>query len=490
MDNLLTTPDPADPTVLPEAGVGRPPAPDAGDLWSRALTLFQDTLAPGMFDAWIAQVRGVAYDGGRFTIEVPNAWMQGGIRDKHVTTIEETLSRVIGSPVSLDITVATESRERPVRPDAGNGGAGAGHGVNGGAGVSHAAGVHVADAPSRGIQLNPRYTFANFVVGRSNEFAHAAALAVSETAPNTYNPLFIYGGVGLGKSHLVQAIAHAVLERNPAARVFYLSAETWMNEMIASLQSGRILGFKEKFRRADYFLLDDIQFFGGKESTQEELFHTFNVLLDGNKKIVLASDRPAHQIEDLEERLISRFQAGLVADIQSPDFETRLAILRKRSTAEGIAMSDDVSLVVASCVKNNVRELEGSLTRLLAYASLTGREITTDLARQVLKEYLSQPSRRVTIDQIQDVVVEFYRLPADAMRSRKRTAAVAGARQIAMFIAREMTGLSLSEIGKRFGGRDHTTVLHAVEKVKMDAERDPTVADAIARLKKTVETPR
>ncbi len=490
MDNLLTTPDLANPSALPHnADGGRSPALEAGDLWSRALTLFQDTLPPGMFDAWIAQVRGVAFEGSRFTIEVPNAWMQGGIRDKHVATIEETLSRVIGRPVSLDIAVATEPRERIVAPASASTAAGAGHDGNGG-GAQHAAGVHVADAPSTGIQLNPRYTFANFVVGRSNEFAHAAALAVAGTAPHSYNPLFIYGGVGLGKSHLVQAIAHAVLERNPAARVFYLSAETWMNEMIASLQSGRILGFKEKFRRADYFLLDDIQFFGGKESTQEELFHTFNFLLDGNKKIVLASDRPVHQIEDLEERLVSRFQAGLVADIQSPDFETRLAILRKRSAAEGIAMSDEVSLVVASCVKNNVRELEGSLTRLLAYASLTGREITTDLARQVLKEYLSQPSRRVTIDQIQDAVVEFYNLPADAMRSRKRTAAVAGARQVAMFIAREMTGLSLSEIGKRFGGRDHTTVLHAVEKVKLDAERDPTVADAIARLKKTVEMPR
>jgi chromosomal replication initiator protein len=486
VDNLLTTPGPRLEDPAPEEHPdARPARPEAPEIWTRALALFQETVPSGMFDAWIAQVRGVAYEGGRFTIEVPNAWLQSGIRERHVAMIEETLGRVTGSRVSLDITVGTEPRPRA--PEGGSAGDAPGV-ANGNGGAHGAPPAHGYEAPSPSIQLNPRYTFANFVVGRSNEFAHAAALAVSKRAPIQYNPLFIYGGVGLGKSHLVQAIAHAVLEKNPAARVLYLSAETWMNEMIAALQNKTILAFKEKFRSADYFLLDDIQFFAGKESTQEELFHTFNSLLDANKRIVLASDRPAHQIEQLEERLISRFQAGLVADIQTPDFETRLAILRNRSAAEGIPLSDDVSLVVASCVKNNVRELEGSLTRLLAYASLTGNEITSDLARQVLKEYLSQPSRRVSIDQIQDVVVQFYGLPGDAMRSRRRTAAIANARQIAMFIAREMTGLSLSEIGKRFGGRDHTTVLHAVEKVKLDAERDPTVADAIARLKKQIET--
>ena len=497
MDNMWTTPDPMTPPVVPppvqgefaQGATSSSPVADAPELWRQALTVFQDTMPPGMFDAWIAQVRGVACEGGRFTIEVPNTWVQAGIRGRYAMAIEETLSRFAGGPVSLDVTVSHEPRERSSSTQSGNGHGGSGSSTDTpfAAPTAPPASIAGVDPPPIEIQLNPRYTFANFVVGRSNEFAHAACDAVAKRAPGlSYNPLFIYGGVGLGKSHLVQAIAHAILSGNPFARVFYLSAETWMNEMIASLQNGTILAFKEKFRSADFLLLDDIQFFSGKESTQEELFHTFNVLIDANKQIVLASDRPAHQIEDIEERLISRFQAGLVADIQSPDLETRLAILRKRAASEGIVMSADVSLVVASCAKQNVRELEGSLTRLLAFASLTGREITPDLAKHVLKEYLSQPSRKVTIDRIQDVVIEYFSLPADSMRAKRRQASVAHPRQIAMFLAREMTGLSLAEIGKRFGGRDHSTVLHAIDKVRADSNRDPAIADALARLKRMI----
>jgi chromosomal replication initiator protein len=262
-----------------------------------------------------------------------------------------------------------------------------------------------------------------------------------------------------------------------------MSAEAWMNEMVSAIQNGTTLQFKEKFRGADFLLIDDVHFLSGKESTQQELFHTFNSLIDARKQIVLTSDRPASEIAELEERLVSRFQAGLVVDVQSPDLEMRLAILRKRAATEGIALDDDVTLLIADSVKSNVRELEGSLVRLLAYASLTGRDITLDLARQVLKDYLSSPSRRTTVEQIQTVITEFYSLPGDAMRSKRRTAALAHPRQIAMYLAREMTGLSLIEIGRKFGGRDHTTVIHACEKIRQDMESNPTVHDAVVRLR-------
>src|SRR5262245_20846966 len=299
---MWTTPDPMTPPPVPppvqdefvQGSSSSSPIADAPELWRRALTVFQDTMPPGMFDAWIAQVRGVACEGGRFTIEVPNTWVQAGIRGRYAMAIEETLSRFAGAPVSLDVTVSQESRERSSSTPPGNGHGGSASGPSTEAPFAAptaptAPPAYIGDhAPPTDLQLNPRYTFGNVVVGRSNEFAHAACDAVAKRAPGlSYTPLFIYGGVGLGKSHLVQAIAHAILTGNPSARVFYLSAETWMNEMIASLQNGTILAFKEKFRSADFLLLDDIQFFSGKESTQEELFHTFNVLIDANKQIVL-----------------------------------------------------------------------------------------------------------------------------------------------------------------------------------------------------------
>jgi chromosomal replication initiator protein len=467
VDNMLVT------------GLG-PAAPEApAQVWDRALGHFQDVVPRGAYEAWFAHARGVAQDQERFTIEVPSPFAQQWLRDHYRPTIEETLARLTGRRVELDIRICATPPARPVfaHPPAS---------ISDSRATAQSLAAPALAPPPR-IQLNQRYTFGAFVVGGSNEFAHAACKAISERPGTAYNPLFIYGGVGLGKTHLIQAIGHAVLERDPNTRVFYMSAEVWMNEMVSSIQNGTTLAFKEKFRSADFLLLDDVQFLSGKESTQQELFHTFNVLIDARKQIVLTSDRPPTEIAELEERLVSRFQAGLVVDIQSPDLETRLAILRKRAVTEGIVLDDSVTLLIANNVKNNIRELEGSLVRLLAYASLNGRDITLELARQVLKDYLAYPSRKTSVEEIQGAVTEFFSLTADAMRSRRRTAAVAHPRQIAMYLAREMTGLSLAEIGRKFGGRDHTTVLHAYDKIRDDILQNPTIADAVTRVRSRLE---
>lgn len=477
MDNLLTTLPSSEPAALP----------DHQEIWRLVLAAMSESLPKGAYDAWFAHARAVGADDTRFTIEVASSFTQEWLRDRYRAMIEQALAEITGRPLVVEIRISPEMAARSVAPvfvaaaptDPRIAAAVAQSGD--GSAPSHAA----ISTPRP--QLNPRYTFESFVVGGSNEFAHAACRAVSERPGASYNPLFIYGGVGLGKTHLIQAIGHAVLAKNPRTRVFYMSAEAWMNEMVSAIQNGTTLQFKERFRTADFLLIDDVPFLSGKESTQQELFHTFNVLIDARKQIVLTSDRPPNEIADLEERLVSRFQAGLVADIQSPDLEMRLAILRKRSVTEGIALDDDVTLLIADSVKSNVRELEGSLVRLLAYASLTGRDITIDLARQVLKDYLSSPSRKISVEQIQTATIEFFSLPADAMRSKRRTAALSHPRQIAMFLSREMTGLSLAEIGRKFGGRDHTTVLHACEKIRVDLSRDPTVTDALTRIRSRIE---
>jgi chromosomal replication initiator protein len=497
VDNLLVTVPPED----------SPPPLDPTTVWRRALDNIQSAVPKGAYDAWFAHARAVDLAGDRFTIEVGSSFTQQWLRDRYRATIEETLASVLGRSTFLEIQVSPElaarvNSERGLEPPAHDAPerpqveerrratdqmlpsttAASAPQIPGSPAALTAAAAGPRP-PSGRIQLNPRYTFETFVVGPSNEFAHAASKAISARPGTSYNPLFIYGGVGLGKTHLVQAIGHAVIESDPRTRVFYMSAEAWMNEMVSAIQNGTTLQFKEKFRGADFLLIDDVHFLSGKESTQQELFHTFNSLIDARKQIVLTSDRPASEIAELEERLVSRFQAGLVVDVQSPDLEMRLAILRKRAATEGIALDDDVTLLIADSVKSNVRELEGSLVRLLAYASLTGRDITLDLARQVLKDYLSSPSRRTTVEQIQTVITEFYSLPGDAMRSKRRTAALAHPRQIAMYLAREMTGLSLIEIGRKFGGRDHTTVIHACEKIRQDMESNPTVHDAVVRLR-------
>jgi len=331
------------------------------------------------------------------------------------------------------------------------------------------------DEVSPGV-LNPRYTFDTFVVGNSNRFAHAASLAVAEAPARAYNPLFIYGGVGLGKTHLMQAIGHYVLEHNPGYKVVYVTSEKFTNDLINAIGKKAMAEFRDRYRNIDVLLVDDIQFVAGKESTQEEFFHTFNALYEANKQIVMSSDRPPKEIPTLEERLRSRFEWGLTTDIQPPDLETRIAILRKKAASESLEIPEEVLSYIANRIHSNIRELEGALNRVIAVASLSRRSVSVEIAEEALKDIVGSPrQRQVTIEMIQAAVANHYSIKVADMRGKKRTRAVTVPRQIAMYLARELTDASLPRIGEEFGGRDHTTVLHAYEKVQRMLQKNPSL---------------
>jgi len=320
--------------------------------------------------------------------------------------------------------------------------------------------------------LNPRYSFETFIVGPSNQFAHAACRAVAEAPSRSYNPLFIYGGVGLGKTHLMHAIGHYVLLHQRSLVLTYISSERFMNEMINAVRYDRILEFRERYRSVDVLLVDDIQFLAGKEGTQTEFFHTFNALYDAQKQIVISSDCPPHEIPALEERLRSRFEWGLIADIQPPDLETKVAILKRKAEAEAVPLPDNVAIYIAGKIKSNIRELEGSLIRLIAYASLTGREISLPLAQDVLRNILDHEQRAVTIEIIQKFVSDYYQLKLTDLKSRNNSKSVAMPRQIAMYLCKNLTNASLPEIGRSFGGKHHSTVIHSIRKVEELRQKD------------------
>ena len=329
-----------------------------------------------------------------------------------------------------------------------------------------------ADSTMNPGGLNPRYTFDTFVVGPSNQFAHAACRAVAEAPARSYNPLFIYGGVGLGKTHLMHAIGHYMLQHGRNLRLTYISSERFMNEMINALRYERILDFRERYRNVDVLLVDDIQFLSGKESTQTEFFHTFNALYDSQKQIVISSDCPPHEITSLEERLRSRFEWGLIADIQPPDLETKVAILKKKADADGMPLPDNVAIYIAGKIKSNIRELEGSLIRLVAYASMTGTEITLSLTQHVLRNVLSNDERVITIEIIQKFVADYFQLKPSELKSRNNSKSVALPRQIAMYLCKSLTKASLPEIGKSFGGKHHSTVIHSIQKIESMRQSD------------------
>jgi chromosomal replication initiator protein len=320
--------------------------------------------------------------------------------------------------------------------------------------------------------LNPRYTFDSFIVGSSNQFAHAACRAVAEAPSRSYNPLFIYGGVGLGKTHLMHAVGQYVLEHDRNLKLTYISSERFMNEMINAVRYDRVLDFRERYRSVDVLLVDDIQFLAGKEGTQTEFFHTFNALYDSQKQIVLSSDSPPHDIPALEERLRSRFEWGLIADIQPPDFETKVAILRKKAETEAVPLPDNVAMYIAGRIKSNIRELEGSLIRLVAFASLTGQEISLPLTQEVLKNVLDHEDKAVTIEAIQKFVADYYNLKMVELKSRNNSKSVAMPRQIAMYLCKSLTHASLPEIGRSFGGKHHSTVIHSIRKVEDLRKKD------------------
>ncbi len=470
-----------------------------GDVWAGILDEVRARLTPQEFSTWLFPL-GATHGSGDtvLRLEAPRQFHLQYVQDRFGSLLQRFVEQRLGPGGRLELTVSN-GRSSSAADGAANGGGLASNGAPPPAAspedpfvAFHSALSRVSrpltnEAPRRSTPLNPKYTFEHFVVGKANQFAAAASRAVAEHPATAYNPLFVFGGSGLGKTHVMQAIGnHIAKNAQPSMTVHYASAESFMNEMIGAIQTSKTMDFRNKYRRIDVLLIDDVQFLQGKESTQEEFFHTFNALYDAHKQIVLTSDRPPKEIPTLEERLVSRFEWGLVTDIQPPDLETRIAILRKTAHDDQLQIPDDVLEFIASNVRSNIRELEGSLIRLLAFASLTDSEIDLALAREVLKDFLKRPSRIITVEHIQQVVADHYGIPEEAMKVKKRTSAIAFPRQIAMFLCRELTGLSLSEVGNRFGGRDHTTVRHACDRITKARDEDPQTRQIVQRLLSTL----
>jgi chromosomal replication initiator protein len=424
----------------------------AGNIWEDILSRVQAKVNRHSFYTWFKPTSFIADDGRAITVRVPNALFKDWITKHYSGVIAEALGEVNRTDSLINfVTSGSPEAEAPPPPP-----------------VEEAPNDEPLPplTPTPAAGLNPRYTFDTFIVGSSNQFAHAACRAVAEAPSRSYNPLFIYGGVGLGKTHLMHAVGHYVLQHDRNLVLTYISSERFMNEMINAVRYDRLIDFRERYRSVDVLLVDDVQFLAGKEGTQNEFFHTFNALYDSQKQIVLSSDCPPHEIEQLEERLRSRFEWGLIADIQSPDLETKVAILKKKAEAEAVPLPDSVAIYIAGRIKSNIRELEGSLIRLIAYASLTGREISTDLAQEVLRNVKDHEEKAVTIDHIQKFVSDYYQLKLTDLKSRNNSKSIAMPRQVAMYLCKSLTHASLPEIGRSFGGKHHSTVIHSIRKVE------------------------
>ena len=435
-------------------------------IWEQILARIETKVNRHSFYTWFKPTSFLADSGTSITVRVPNALFKDWLTKHYSIVLSEALAEVRRPETSL--VFVAEGAPIPVAPPSEPGAQ---------VTISEPADGSAATALAG---LNPRYTFDTFIVGPSNQFAHAASRAVAEAPSRSYNPLFIYGGVGLGKTHLMHAVGQYVLQHDAGLKLTYISSERFMNEMINALRFDRILDFRERYRSVDILLVDDIQFVSGKEGTQTEFFHTFNALYDAQKQIVLSSDRPPHEIPALEERLRSRFEWGLIADIQAPDIETKIAILKRKAEAELVPLPDNVAMYIAGRIKSNIRELEGSLIRLIAYASLTGREISLELAQDVLKNVLEQDDRAVTIETIQKFVSDYYQLKVVELKSRNNSKSVAMPRQIAMYLCKSLTHASLPEIGRSFGGKHHSTVIHSIKKIDNLRKQDEDFNSLIA----------
>jgi len=431
-------------------------------LWQRLAAALKPQISTDSFNRWFSAVELVEATDKSLTLRVPNNIYQFWIESNYITALQNAIVTALGSPRAVKFASPSGTAGQTPLED-----------------LSALKGI--SPEPSSGAKasasvlgLNPRNTFESFVVGPNNEIAHAAALAVAQAPARTYNPLFIYGGVGLGKTHLMQAIGQYVWAKNKNVKVMYLSSELFINEFIDAIQHSNLVKFRKRYRQADLLLIDDIQFLGGKERSQEEFFHTFNTLFDGHKQIVLSCDRPASEIANLEHRLVSRFEWGLTAELQPPDIETRLAILRKKARTMQIKLRDEVFQFLASRIRTNIRRLEGALMRVASFASLSGKELTQEVIEHLLKDILQEEGRHsITIEKIQRRVAEHFDVRLADMTSKRRPASIAFPRQVAMYLARELTKASLNEIGDAFGGRDHGTVLHACKLVKKRmAEQD------------------
>src|SRR5213594_713963 len=433
-------------------------------LWARLLESVSHKVPPAALDSWLRPCRLLAVEGDHLRIGAPNPFSRDWLAQHHLDALQHAAQEVVGGhprvTIVVDETAVAESAPAPMPTRAG--------------------GTGTAE------RLNPRYTFDTLVVGSSNQFAQAACQAVAELPSRAYNPLFIYGGVGLGKTHLLHAVGHQSVRLFPGMAVVYISSERFRNELINAIRYDRTAEFRARYRTIDLLLIDDIQFISGKERTQEEFFHTFNDLYESRKQIIVSSDSSPKDIPEIEERLRSRFEWGLIADIQPPDFETRVAIIKKKAALERVRLGDDVAYLIASRIKSNIRELEGSLTRMIAFCALTAREMTVDLAQEVLGELWGEDEKIITIDQIQRRVCDFFGLKLSDLKAKNRTKAIAFPRQVAMYVSRQMTHSSLSEIGRAFGGKDHTTVLHAVDKIQTLLQEDPKLRKTIDGLVQSV----
>lgn len=428
-------------------------------LWDNACAIMHGDMTELTFNTWIkAALRPLGYSGDQFFIEAVTDFYHQFVTPRYSVLISNSLSQAVGKPIKAQILTPAQADE-------------------------YRAGITPDEKPADESSLNPKYTFDTFVVGSNNRFAHAAALAVAEAPADAYNPLFIYGGVGLGKTHLMHAIGHYMLAQKPTLRVKYVTSEAFMNEMVNSLNKRNQAEFRERYRNIDVLMVDDIQFLTGKTGTQEEFFHTFNALHTAGKQIILSSDKPPREIAKLEERLRSRFEWGLIADISKPDLETRVAILQRKAEEELLRVDTDVLTMIAERVSSNIRELEGCLTRLVAYSSLTGRPVDRALAEDALKEIFARSEpRHVTCEDVMDAVATYYSVTVEDLKSPRRSRDVAVPRQIAMYIARELVGAPLTMIGEAFGGRDHSTVNHACQKVASEIKTAPSLNNLVSDL--------
>jgi chromosomal replication initiator protein len=442
--------------------------------WGRILEHLKATVSEQIYETWLRPLRFVTQEGSLLLVAAPHQFFKQWIEENFLSQIEECVRKEEGSDTSVEIVVGAEEEGEPGRdaadPDP--------------APAPKAASIRQS---SRNGALNPRYTFDHFVVGAGNQFAQAAAFAVATDPAKSYNPLFIYGGVGLGKTHLLHAIGNLAFERNQRIRICYITAEKFTNELIYCLRTNRMQDFKERYRNVDMLLVDDVQFIAGKQRTQEEFFHTFNDLYSSRKQIVVSSDKFPKEIPDLEERIQSRFEWGLVADIQAPDMETRVAILNRKAESDQIPLPQEVALFLATTIKTNIRELEGSLVRIGAHASLNKREINLELAHEVLSRLIDNAEREVSPDAVVKAVAEYYSVKVSDLRSARKHKVIALPRQVAMYLIRTLTRCSLPDIGLRFGGRDHTTVMYAVKKIEKKVREDVSLRNTVDALRKTLE---
>lgn len=431
-------------------------------MWLEAMTIIKTDMPEVSFSTWIEPLVAMTIEDNTFFLQVPSEFNLGIVKSRYRDLIKNAVKSASNRSLDIELTL-----NLPVKPGKEE--------------------QKDDEQPLYSSILNPKYTFETFVKGSGNQLAHAASLAVAEAPASAYNPLFIYGGVGLGKTHLMHAVGHYITQQNQNAQVLYTSSEKFTNELINAIKDDRNEEFRSKFRNIDVLLIDDIQFIGGKERTQQEFFHTFNALYEANKQIVISSDKPPKEIPTLEERLRSRFEWGLIADIQAPDIETRIAILRKKSQMERYNIPNDVLTYIADNIDSNIRELEGALNRIIAYSSLTGSQITLELAQECLKQIISGIAvANINPGSIMKVVSRYYDVTPDQLTSQKRSRDIVFPRQVAMYLSRELTGLSLPRIGQAFGGRDHTTVMHACEKITEEMDRNGDLRRAISELKRNI----